>query len=349
MIDYKKVRVGYVPYSTLLDSPGDLRRFVFYARHRGIPIEIADPEKKYDVVVVSGSADLSLWAHYRHSPILFDYIDSYFAVHPMSLRGLLRGPAHFFTGRSKRLQLSFRKSMEKMFRRADAVMCATPEQREQVLPYCRDVHTILDSHSSYNSIKTSYTTQDTFRLVWEGQPANVEHFKGIAKALKSVGERQKLELHLVTGSRYFRFLGNVWSRNTLDVARSIFKPVYLHQWDILSSPALIVSCDMAVIPLPLDDTFNAGKPENKLLLFWKMGVPAVVSATPSYSRAMRGAGLFMDCRTTEEWERTLNKYIKDEGSRREAGIRGKAFANAHHGDEKLLAQWDALFSSVLSK
>ncbi|MBK8870726.1 MAG: hypothetical protein IPN19_06670 [Elusimicrobia bacterium] len=347
MTDFKRLRVGYVPYSQSLDSPGDRRRFVFYAGRRGIPFEVADPSKKYDVVVASGNADLSLWTRYQGSPLFFDYIDSYFAVPCLSVRGLLRGVAHFSTGRSRWLQLIHRKSLERMFQRADAVICATTEQRQQVLPYCRNVHAILDSHALYHSTKTDYSAGDIFRLVWEGQPQNVEHFGVIARALKSVGKDQKLELNLVTNPRYFRFLGKVWPRDTMRVARSFFNSIHFHHWDEITSPSFMTSCDMAVIPLPLDDPFNAGKPENKLLIFWKMGIPAIVSATPAYSRAMKAAGLSMDCRTTEEWIIALEKFIKNGELRRQAGIQGKAFVETHHNDEILVTQWDALFSSIL--
>ena len=37
----------------------------------------------------------------------------------------------------------------------------------------------------------------------------------------------------------------------------------------------------------MNDPMMVGKPKNKLLLFWRMGLPTLVSAIPSYKRAMQ--------------------------------------------------------------
>ena len=42
-------RIGYVPMSNSFNSPGDKRRFVYYASKRNLTFEIADPLKKYDL------------------------------------------------------------------------------------------------------------------------------------------------------------------------------------------------------------------------------------------------------------------------------------------------------------
>jgi len=37
-----------------------------------------------------------------------------------------------------------------------------------------------------------------------------------------------------------------------------------------------------VIPAVLGEPMFAGKPENKLLLFWRMGMPVITSSTAAY-------------------------------------------------------------------
>jgi glycosyltransferase involved in cell wall biosynthesis len=124
--------------------------------------------------------------------------------------------------------------------------------------------------------------------------------------------------------------------------------VYLYQWnhDLLS--AICTACDLAVIPLQLDDPFAAGKSENKLILFWRMGLPVVTSATTAYARSMKGAGLDMTCRTDEDWTRAIERCMDDEGARRAAGAAGRAFALREHGEDRMLDRWDAVLSSVLA-
>jgi glycosyltransferase involved in cell wall biosynthesis len=104
---------------------------------------------------------------------------------------------------------------------------------------------------------------------------------------------------------------------------------------------------MALIPLSLTDPLYKGKPENKLLLFWRMGIPVVTSATPAYTRAMEGCGLPMACRTSDDWIRILEHYMSDKEARRDAGQRGLSYTNEHYSEESTLKRWDDVFASLL--
>ena len=77
-----------------------------------------------------------------------------------------------------------------------------------------------------------------------------------------------------------------------------------------------------------------------------MGMPAIVSATPAYSRAMSQADLTMTCRTQQDWYDTLETYIKDETARKEAGQKGQAFAEKQISEKEILGRWDQLFNSI---
>jgi glycosyltransferase involved in cell wall biosynthesis len=156
-------------------------------------------------------------------------------------------------------------------------------------------------------------------------------------------------MHIVTDYEYYQYLGQYRRRRTRDMARCFFDNSYLYEWNEQMASVIIGACDMALIPIPMDDPLAVGKAANKLLLFWRMGVPVVVSATPAYASLMERAGLRMACRTPEEWEDTLERYIRDPAARKEAGQRGKDFAEEYYGEKNILALWDDLFHSVLSR
>jgi glycosyltransferase involved in cell wall biosynthesis len=348
MTDWKKLKVGYSPLSADFSQPGDRRRFCHYAESRGVPYEIADPSKAYDLVVVTEGGDLSVWSDYRRGKVVFDFVDPYLSVPRTDPKGLLRGLARFVAGQSRRLRLNHWKALEEMCRRADAVICSTEEQRRTVLPFCHDAHIILDSHAMYEAAKVDYAAGDVFQFVWEGLPHNLVFFREIEDVLRGLASWRQISLHLVTALRYRQYADKYRSRRTEDLARGLSVPVRLYEWNERTCPLILAAGDLALIPVPLDDPFAAGRPENKLLLLWRMGVPTIVSATPAYSRAMAGAGLSMACRDAEEWRETLEKYMDDEEARRDAGRRGRDFVEANHGQERLLAQWDELFQSVLA-
>ena len=347
----RNLRIGYVPYSRDLKQPGDRRRFCYYAANRNLPFEIADSSKTYDLVVATERADLSIWSRYRkgRAKMIYDFIDSYLAIPPSDPKLLMRGVAKFLTRESRRLRLNHRKAILDMCRRADAVVCTTEEQKQDILQYCHNVHIILDVHKNVvRSEKNDYSADEVFNFVWEGLPWNIQSFSVISDVLLELKKTHKLALHLITDLQYYQYLGRIWKRQTEEVAREFFDPVYVYQWSESFCSVIATACDLAVIPLRLDDPFVSGKPENKLLLLWRMGLPTVVSATPVYSRVMARAGLpDMACRSARDWENALDFYLRDENARGEAARKGKEFVQLNYDEEKTLAAWDEVLRSVV--
>ena len=137
------------------------------------------------------------------------------------------------------------------------------------------------------------------------------------------------------------------SHLSADVVRDFFEPVVVHDWSEETLAAIATQCDLAVIPLALTDPFATGKPENKLLLFWRLGVPVLTTATPAYRRAMQGAGLDMTCSSEADWEKYILRCIAEADFRRKAGEAGRRYTESVHPESRLLQSWDAVFESVL--
>jgi glycosyltransferase involved in cell wall biosynthesis len=343
--------IGYVPLSGDLSHPGDRRRFCFYAKKRGIDFEIADPSKKYDAIVLSQGADLSQWRRYPadKGKIIFDFVDSYLAISQWKLRNMFRGIAKFTFRRHRYLHFNFQKLLKNMCRRSDAVICTTLEQQKDIQNYCDNVHIILDIQSdSIQQVKSTYQRGKVFNLVWEGFPTNIKTFATIREALLELKTRHPFSLHLVTDLESPLGLNTIGKLPTKGLVRKYIgmDAVYLYEWNEMMFPYIVSACDLALIPISPHDKFAWGKPENKLVLFWRMGLPAVTSDTPAYHRAMEGSGLSMTCRTTEDWVRTLEHYMSDAPARQFAGEQGKAYAEKIYGEEVLLNRWDQVFSSL---
>lgn len=349
-MDFSDRRVGYVPYTPDLTRPGDRRRFCFYASRRGIDFELADPRKPYDIVVLSARADITEWMRYSvpGARIVYDLIDSYLAVPRTSPRSLGRGLAKFATGETKRLALDYASAMRAMCQRADAVVCTTAEQRAMIEPLCRNVHEILDwQQHLVRRVKTDYSESEVLRLVWEGLPENLWEFSALREVLAEIGRERALTMHLVTDLEFHRYAGRFRRVRTEAVASRLFDDFRLHEWNERDLSAIITACDLALIPLSMNDPLAAGKPENKLLLFWRLGVPTLCSATPAYRRAVKASGSGAACELPEEWLAQLRHFMSDEDARRDAGRRGRAFAESHHSEDQLLARWDTLMGSLV--
>jgi len=341
-------RIGYVPYSASFTKPGDRRRFVAYARARDLEFEVADPDERYDLVVLSETADISIWPDYRHGKIVYDLIDSYLSVPRSNPAQLLRGSAWFVLGKHRRLRPDYLTSLRQMCRRADAVVCSTAEQSQIIHKYCDNVHIVLDIHEMVvKNVKTDYSVGDSIRFVWEGLPSNLPQLAQIAPALARFGERHPFELHVVTDSAREKLkglLGEVDSRRFL---QQHFEKFIFHEWDEQTCSAIVSGCDVALIPIDLTDPFVRGKPENKLLLLWRMGMPVIAAGTPAYKRAMAQVGTpQLACVADGQWAAAFEYLLASEAARRDAAARGRIHAQTYHGPPMVLSRWDAVFSSL---
>ena len=355
-MDFSDLRIGYTAYSKDFQHGADLRRFCFYADKRKLNFEIADPSETYDLLFLTQCADLSVWSDYQkgNCKIIFDFVDSYLSVPKRHMKGWFRGLAKYVAGQSRFLQLNYWKALETMCRRADAVACSTLEQKADIQPFCSNTHRILDFHFMLmRAAKTSYSVGETFNFVWEGLPGNLKFTFEISEVLRSLSAKYEIAFHVVTDLKYGKYMGKFFVQPTFPLAKKVFDNSYLHEWKGKDFAATVCSFDLALIPLPLNKSFGLDnslairKPENKLLLLWRMGMPTVVSETPAYKGVMDQCGLAMTCRTQDEWFKTLEKYMNDETARKEAGQKGKAFVEKNYSEEIMLSKWDDLFSSVL--
>lgn len=343
------MRIGYVPYSRELTQPGDRRRFPYYAERRNLAFELAEPGAEYDVVVVTPRTDLARWSRYRpgRAKLVFDIVDSYLDIPRANPKAVLRGPAKFLAGEASRPFFSYRRSIERILERADAATCATPEQAAALAPFCANSHAILDFQTRMvTSVKQDYTSGSPVNLVWEGLGENVRWFSEISGALAQVARQRPLVLHLVTAVEFKQFAQRFWTRRSERIARRWFDDVRVHQWTEDTVAEIATGCDLAVIPLPLDRPLERGKPESKLVSFWRMGMPTITAATPAYVRVMNDAGQDLYCASEAEWADALLRVIEDSDARERAGREGRAFAEREYADDRLLEAWDRVFASL---
>ncbi len=342
------VRIGYAPITPALTAPGDRRRFPYYARARGIEFDIARRDTHYDLVVLTEVADLTYWLKApRRTRVIYDLIDSYLAQPRRSIRAAGRGAAKFMSRETHRLAINYRKAIEEMCRRADAVVCATDEQRSDISRLCPNVHVILDIHEEFGDVsKADYALNQPPRLVWEGLPYTLDAFRSLAPALRVLQRRHQFEMHLVTDPGYRQYARRFIRRRTEDLAANLFESHVVHPWSVAELRQTAISADLALLPARLEDPFSAGKPENRLLIFWRLGVPTVAAATPAYSRAMKAAGLDLHYRTSQECVQQVEECLMDEGLRTRAAARGREFVLREHPTERRLEGWDEVLSSV---
>ena len=348
-----KLSIGYAPYTSDFSSSGDKRRFVFYANSRAIDFEIAKPENEYDIVFVTHGADITVWSKYDKSKavIVYELVDSYLATPVFSFYGLFRGVAKYLSGKYKYCQFNQKKSIESMCRRADIVICSTEEQKNQIRRYCDDVRIILDVKSEYHNHRMTLQPElknNEINIAWEGVPHNIKSFTVIRDALSILSKQYQINLHLITALKYKKYMNKYVTKHTINEVKKYIdiNNVYLYQWNELTVSHISSACDFAVIPIDSNDTMDNGKPEDKLFIFWLMGLPTVVSETPAHLRAMKGAGLSMACSSTNDWVSTIKEIVDNKTKRNQSAKKGFDYATHVNSEERTISLWDDLFEDI---
>jgi len=348
-----KLSIGYAPYTSDFSSSGDKRRFVFYANSRAIDFEIAKPENEYDIVFVTHGADITVWSKYDKSKavIVYELVDSYLATPVFSFYGLFRGVAKYLSGKYKYCQFNQKKSIESMCRRADIVICSTEEQKNQIRRYCDDVRIILDVKSEYHNHRMTLQPElknNELNIAWEGVPHNIKSFTVIRDALSILSKQYQINLHLITALKYKQYMNKYLTKHAINEVKKYIdiNNVHLYQWNELTVSHISSACDFAIIPINSNDPMDKGKPEDKLLIFWLMGLPAVVSETPAHLRAMKGAGVSMACSTTNDWVSTIKDIVDNKTKRNQSAKKGFAYASRVNSDERIISLWDDLFEDI---
>jgi hypothetical protein len=159
--------------------------------------------------------------------------------------------------------------------------------------------------------------------------------------------RTPARTRVITDMSMPRFGAHYVKRPTRAVLDQILPGSDLRPWEKQSMPGLVTECDLAVIPIDLTDPVARAKPENKLMLLWRLGMPVVTSATPAYLRCMRAAGLDLACETVDDWVRAIDGLLSSPEARRSAAEAGQRYVQSTCGTAELVRRWDQVLADVV--
>lgn len=343
-------KIGYSGYSADGGAPGDRRRFIAWAKQRDLAFEPAQLQGDYDVVYLTHHSDLTGWLHRRRSGgtrarFIFELVDSYFTQdHPISRR--VKGLARRVLGVESRLSLDFLRTLERASAASEAVLCSTEEQAAAIRRFNDNVFVSFDHFGAeLPAPKQSYRREGRLRIGWEGQAVTLSNVNVIAPVLNALGDR--VELHVVTDPTTRRHMGRFGTRLATEILAPITVPKVFHSWRKDTFAEHLKACDVVVIPIDTASAMMRGKPENKLVLLWKLGLPVLVSGSPAYRRTMEAAGVDMVCESLEDWRAALERIAALDVDRLATlAERARSFAETTYSDEHFRAPFDRAFAAA---
>jgi hypothetical protein len=345
----KGLKICYFPYSSNLQHPSDRRRFQYWAKHREINV-IYDVKSNYDVLYATLNTPLGVIEKAKQSnrKVYFEIVDGY---HDKDFfpRDLLRQATRLSDSFDGNFLKIFSKVTQKKCNIADKVICPSLEFAKDLITFNSSVHTILDFHEEFPVRKFPSSRNNQMKLIWEGQPYTLSGVKTIQKQLSCVREKfQEMKLTLITDLSKPLLRGKyLHIPNHLGIVKlkKVFeKNIRLVPWSINNLLEESQTASLAILPLKMNKYLVKHKPENRLLIMWRLGIPCAVSSIPSYSRVLNSAGIENAlCVLPEDWISNIERLLIDPECAREQVMRGQQYISDFHNVNAVLKKWDMLF------
>ena len=349
----KRLKIGYQPLSPTLTSAGDRRRLLFWANTRGHSV-VTDLTQKVDVIVVSENSDFqSPVLTQKGTPIVFDLVDAYLS--PLNIYDdFARGLAKKLSGQISGGVKPFSHHVRNFCLNSNAVICSSVEQESVVKQYNSNTHVILDSHDEIPMSQPKLVNNiplKEVRILWEGQPATIRGVSQISSVLFELSKMKILYFDFVTDEQYFQYLGKFFEKSTWRLLSKDLSPIIDHVKIVPWTPENLVStakeASIAMIPIDLSVPMQKLKPENRLLIMWRLGLPCLTSPSPAYTRVARQAGVNVVCESPEAWLENFRHLVNNQNFAYEEILRGQNYLNKNHTKAILLNKWDMALESVM--
>jgi hypothetical protein len=344
------LRIGYSSQVPDMSHPADRRRLVYWAQKRGHVIA-QDLNSPVDVIVLAGRSDFAKVGEYQaKAPVIIDLIDGYLG-NENPIVDLARGLGKIGTSQLSGKPKKYSTVLSQAIAQANATICASAEQNAPISKITNNSHIILDFHEEFSFIPFSENSSIPKQLLWEGQAFTADGLKSLEKVFVQIIQKEPIALNLVTDLETPRILGRFGKKSTINrvgkLPKILGQNFALTPWSIPNVISSARNSLVSIIPLDPGNVLNPLKPENRLLIMWRLGLPCLTSPTLAYERVMKDAGLDSICRTVHEWRSKLEEFISSPSIRRDNVQKGQAYIHEKHNETETLKRWDKAVESVL--
>ena len=347
-MNFKELKIGYVPYLPDLSQPADRRRFPFFAKANNIPFEIANQNKKYDVILLTAFANLSQWLVYKKknpdTRFIFEMVDS-LIFSPNLFDTLFKGVGKYIMGNESSLHLNYRNILIEWLNAADLVICSSTGTKEVIEKWNKNVVVSLDyMQNEVIKKKSEYAINGKMKLVWEGQGVVCQQLLNYKNLFKRVNSF--CDLYIITDETYPKY-GGLIKRKISTIIDQLPITTFFYKWKIYKNFEKLIEYDCGIIPLNKNNKMAFYKPANKLISFSFAGLPTIVSNIPSYIEFMDCAGTEFYCSNIDEWVSKIES-IKNMAAEERQNIATKNldYVAKNYSNEALHQHWYGIFEKL---
>lgn len=343
----KRLRIGIFPLSLDFKHPGDRRRFAAWAMNRKHELVIGEL-KNIDMLFLTEGSDFFSIHKKTSAPKILDLVDGYLGEQN-PLQDFSRGTAHSIVRKYFTYPRTYSSIVRDTCRNVDLVVCSSPEQQKTIRPYNDNVKVILDDHSEiplmpFTSLKNKNDARNS-RGLWEGTPHTLNGLENLVRNCEGAIDG----INVVTDLHYFRVMNRFFGGRTKTRLQKRFgmTAFNLFSWNIANLKSARLQSTHAVLPVDKSSYIQYLKPENRLLIMFRLGLPCISTDLLSYKRVEQKLNVPLTASTWSEWRQMIELIKSDQEFAAYQVSLGQQYIKEYHTQELLFSAWDAAVESIL--
>lgn len=332
----RRLRIGLFPFSSNFSHPADRRRIVSWAHSRNHDLLIGE-SRNVDLLFITEGSDFLELSRIKGPPKVFDLIDGYLNPQWISL-DLIRGTSKSILRQHKTYPRTYSSIVKETCSRVELVICSSPEQMETITPHNTNVRVILDNHSEFPFVRYQKGSDSDFSFFWEGTSHTL---RGLEKLIASVN-LGNTKVNIVTDPIHPRFLGKYFKEDVVERLNKRLgeESFQFLNWSVDNVISASKRSSLAILPIDLSDRIQVLKPENRILIMFRLGLPCLASDLKSYQRIEKALNAKVTCSSNEDWLTSIEEFRSNPELLEEQVTKGQRYLLENHTEEILNSKWD---------
>ena len=304
-------------------------------------------DMSFDLVFVGAGGDLARALELKRSKpgagLIFDYANHYLEeesrlkafLRPL-LHSAFRGYAAYFRG--------YKSLILELMSVADQVVCSSRYQQIYLKTLGIEATVITDIFDWEFDFPYQIEEKPAHQFIWEGKAFNLD---ALLKLEKVVNNFPDIPLAVLTDKKF----GGYGATQTLgksveEELKTRFQNAAYVPWTTSVLMEELARSTLGLLPINVNSSIGKAKPENRLILLWRFGVPALTSPLPSYKELADRTGVDFVCTDEQAWIERIKTFTEASDQNLAQARFLKDYADAHYSVAVILDKWRCVLAAV---